>query len=89
MNDRELLLAIQAILSDGEWSPDTPQAIAELMEANGYPITDAENVPEHPLRSAVIEAIAEVQDGYRDESLDIADALLAKFDVSAKSEVTK
>lgn len=36
----DLLAEIQAILSDGEWSPDTPEAIAELLTANGYPITD-------------------------------------------------
>ena len=40
MNDHDLLLAIQAILNAGEWSPDTPQDIAELMAANGYPIAD-------------------------------------------------
>lgn len=43
LNDRSLLLAIQAILNTGDWSPNTVQDIAELMNENGFPITDEDD----------------------------------------------
>lgn len=38
MTDRELLLAIQKVLDGNEWSPDTAEAVARLLNENGYPI---------------------------------------------------
>ena len=38
--DRDILLAIQAILDGAEWSPDTLDDIASALHHNGYPIKD-------------------------------------------------
>jgi hypothetical protein len=46
MSERELLLAIQAILDGEVWDADTALEIAELMEANGFPIRDPFDMPE-------------------------------------------
>lgn len=39
-NHESMLLEIQSILSDEEWSPDTPEFIAEVLTNNGYKIED-------------------------------------------------
>lgn len=40
MNDHELLLAIQELLSGQQWDADTLQEVVELMIAEGYSIED-------------------------------------------------
>lgn len=40
MNDHDLLLAIQELLDGTEWSADTIEQVALLMEQNGYHISD-------------------------------------------------
>lgn len=40
MSDSDLVAAIHALMDDEEWSADTTQAIAELLHANGYPISE-------------------------------------------------
>lgn len=44
MNDHEIMLAIQELLSGVEWSPDTLDQIAELLHDNGYCIEDLDPV---------------------------------------------
>jgi hypothetical protein len=43
MTDTELLVAIQQLLDGVEWTPDTLERIAELLNANGYRIPDQED----------------------------------------------
>lgn len=40
MSDTDALLAIQEIMSGVEWSPQTLEDIAQVMEAAGYVIED-------------------------------------------------
>ena len=40
MTDREIVLAIQELLDGREWSPDTLECIAGLLQHNGYVIRD-------------------------------------------------
>lgn len=40
MNDHEIILKIQEFLSGEEWSPATLDAIALLLEENGYLIEE-------------------------------------------------
>lgn len=40
MSDSDLVAAIHEVMDGEEWSADTTQAIAELLHANGYPISD-------------------------------------------------
>lgn len=42
MNDHDLLLAIQELLDGVEWSPDTLDQIAELMNGSGWVIRDCD-----------------------------------------------
>jgi hypothetical protein len=37
-NDREIVLAIQALLDAAEWTPGTLEEIVELLRRNGYPV---------------------------------------------------
>jgi hypothetical protein len=41
--DKELLIAIQVLLSGREWDADTLQSLADILNINGYPIADYEN----------------------------------------------
>jgi len=40
MNDHELILAIQELMSGEEWNSETMSAIADLLQNNGYEIED-------------------------------------------------
>ena len=40
MNHKETLQEIQSIMSEQEWSPDTLDAIKEVMDGAGFPIQD-------------------------------------------------
>ena len=42
MKDHEILRVIQAIMSGAEWSADTLDDIAEVLNANGYSVADME-----------------------------------------------
>jgi hypothetical protein len=42
MTKSELLQAIQEMLDGVEWTPDTLENIARLLNDNGYPIRDTE-----------------------------------------------
>jgi hypothetical protein len=41
MNDNAILLAIQELMDGVDWSPDTLNAIAALLNENGYEIKDS------------------------------------------------
>ena len=43
MTDNEILLAIQQEMDGVEWSPDTLDAIAQLLNANGYAVADLDD----------------------------------------------
>lgn len=38
--DHEIILAIQELLDGVEWTPDTLECIAGLLQHNGYPVRD-------------------------------------------------
>lgn len=40
MSDHEIVLAIQELLDGVEWSPDTLERIAGLLQFNGYKVRD-------------------------------------------------
>jgi hypothetical protein len=42
LGDRRILLAIQKLMDGVEWTPDTLDSIAELLNDNGYPLRDLE-----------------------------------------------
>jgi DNA-binding XRE family transcriptional regulator len=43
MDDHDMLVAIQGLLSRVEWSSDTAAAIADLLNENGWPIAGIES----------------------------------------------
>ena len=43
MTDNEILRCIQAIMSGAEWSADTLDDIAEVLNANGYAVADLDD----------------------------------------------
>jgi hypothetical protein len=44
MNDHDAMLAIQELMDGVEWSPDTLDAIAQIMVAAGYRLRDLNEV---------------------------------------------
>lgn len=43
MHDHEILLAIQEAMDGVEWTPDTLDAIAKLLNDNGYRVRDLDD----------------------------------------------
>jgi hypothetical protein len=46
MSDNAIVLEIQRLLDGMEWSPDTLEAIAEVLSANGYEIRTIDEAEE-------------------------------------------
>ena len=43
MSDNEIVLAIEELLDGTEWTPDTLDQIAALLQANGYRVRDLDD----------------------------------------------
>ena len=42
MNDHDIVLAIQELLDDVEWTPEVLETIADILTENGYIVRDCQ-----------------------------------------------